>query len=228
VALARKDPAKALGLLDQACQLARASGHRGRTGDALWALGDVARLESDDVRAATLHHQALALRTEIGDMPGLAASLEALAATSAAVGRSNQAARALAAAQALRLARGYARTAAAAAEFEATLTFVRQALGDAPFEAAWAEGAALSPESAATYLAKGRGARQDRPKSGWASLTVAERDVATLAAEGLTNAEIARNLFVSANTVKTHLSRVFAKLGVSSRRDLTRRLTQDA
>ena len=228
VALARKDPAKALGLLDQACQLARASGHRGRTGDALWALGDVARLESDDVRAATLHHQALALRTEIGDMPGLAASLEAVAATSAAVGRSNQAARALAAAQALRLARGYARTAAAAAGFEATRTFVRQALGDAPFEAAWADGAALSPESAATYLAKGRGRRQDRPKSGWASLTVAERDVATLAAEGLTNAEIARNLFVSANTVKTHLSRVFAKLGVSSRRDLTRRLTQDA
>jgi ATP/maltotriose-dependent transcriptional regulator MalT len=38
-----------------------------------------------------------------------------------------------------------------------------------------------------------------------------------LAARGLTNAQIGRELFVSEATVKTHLLRAYAKLGVSSR-----------
>lgn len=46
--------------------------------------------------------------------------------------------------------------------------------------------------------------------------------MAVLAAEGHTNLEISERLFISVNTVKTHLTRVFAKLNVRSRRDLTR------
>ena len=48
-------------------------------------------------------------------------------------------------------------------------------------------------------------------------LTRRERDVATLAAQGLSNRQIAEKLFLSSRTVELHLSRVFAKLGVSSR-----------
>jgi ATP/maltotriose-dependent transcriptional regulator MalT len=48
-------------------------------------------------------------------------------------------------------------------------------------------------------------------------LTRRERDVATLAAEGLSNRQIAEKLFLSSRTVELHLSRVFVKLGVSSR-----------
>ncbi|HEX2118685.1 MAG TPA: helix-turn-helix transcriptional regulator, partial [Acidimicrobiales bacterium] len=51
-------------------------------------------------------------------------------------------------------------------------------------------------------------------------LTSAERRVARLAAAGHSNAEIARLLFLSVNTVETHLKRVYAKLGLSSRREL--------
>lgn len=54
-------------------------------------------------------------------------------------------------------------------------------------------------------------------------LTAAEQEVARLAAAGLTNAEISETLFISVNTVKTHLARVYAKLKVSSRRQLTTR-----
>jgi DNA-binding CsgD family transcriptional regulator len=57
---------------------------------------------------------------------------------------------------------------------------------------------------------------------GWTVLSRPEQDVAMLAAEGQTNAEISTALFVSINTVKTHLGRVFAKLDVRSRRELTR------
>lgn len=49
------------------------------------------------------------------------------------------------------------------------------------------------------------------------ALTSREADVLALVAEGLTNPEIGRRLFISQATVKTHLLRVFAKLGVDDR-----------
>jgi DNA-binding CsgD family transcriptional regulator/Tfp pilus assembly protein PilF len=51
-------------------------------------------------------------------------------------------------------------------------------------------------------------------------ITPAQRRVAALAAEGLTNEEIGRRLFISARTVEHHLSSVYAALGLSGRRQL--------
>jgi len=51
-------------------------------------------------------------------------------------------------------------------------------------------------------------------------LTTREREVAGFAARGLTDVEIAARLSLSRRTVETHLYRVYAKLGVSGRRDL--------
>ncbi|HEY2668732.1 MAG TPA: LuxR C-terminal-related transcriptional regulator [Actinomycetota bacterium] len=53
-----------------------------------------------------------------------------------------------------------------------------------------------------------------------APLTPREREIATLAAGGMTSLEIARRLVISARTVETHLQRAYAKLGVASRADL--------
>jgi DNA-binding NarL/FixJ family response regulator len=55
-------------------------------------------------------------------------------------------------------------------------------------------------------------------------LTPAERRVASLAAEGLANKEIAQTLVVTVNTVEYHLRNVYAKLGVRSRAQLASRL----
>jgi len=52
-------------------------------------------------------------------------------------------------------------------------------------------------------------------------LTESEKRVVLLVAEGLTNPQIASRLFVSPQTVKTHMKNVFRKLGVSSRTELT-------
>lgn len=55
-------------------------------------------------------------------------------------------------------------------------------------------------------------------------LTPAERRIAALVAEGRTNREVAAALFVTERTVASHLSHVYAKLGVRSRTELARRL----
>jgi DNA-binding CsgD family transcriptional regulator len=66
------------------------------------------------------------------------------------------------------------------------------------------------------------------PATGWASLTDAERRVATLISEGHTNKSAASALGVSINTVGTHLRAVFVKLGVQSRVQLANRLASYA
>jgi DNA-binding CsgD family transcriptional regulator len=84
------------------------------------------------------------------------------------------------------------------------------------FDAAWAEGAALSAEEAVAYAQRGRGERK-RPSTGWGSLTPTELDVVRLVAEGIPNKDIATRLFVSPRTVQSHLRHVYNKLELTSR-----------
>jgi DNA-binding CsgD family transcriptional regulator len=55
-------------------------------------------------------------------------------------------------------------------------------------------------------------------------LSAREREVALLAADGLTSRQIAERLFVSARTVDNHLQRIYLKLGISDRGALLERL----
>jgi DNA-binding CsgD family transcriptional regulator len=58
--------------------------------------------------------------------------------------------------------------------------------------------------------------------SGWDLLSESERTIAGLVAEGMTNREVAERLFLSPHTVTFHLRKVFRKLGIDSRVELTR------
>jgi DNA-binding CsgD family transcriptional regulator len=57
-------------------------------------------------------------------------------------------------------------------------------------------------------------------RSGWQMLTDAEAKVARLVAAGMTNREVAAQLFLSRHTVDSHLRRVFTKLDIASRVEL--------
>ncbi|HEY0537655.1 MAG TPA: LuxR C-terminal-related transcriptional regulator [Actinoallomurus sp.] len=155
-----------------------------------------------------LHHEALALRAEHGLWLSCVDSLEALAAGSAAL---TVAVRLLAACDRAREDTGRPRTPADPR--------LREALDEEAYETAWHEGRALSLPEAVEYARRARGSRR-RPSSGWASLTPTERNVVRLAAEGLSNPDIGARLFMSRSTVKTHLSHVYAKLGVTNRTEL--------
>jgi ATP/maltotriose-dependent transcriptional regulator MalT len=64
---------------------------------------------------------------------------------------------------------------------------------------------------------------RDEVKLASLGLTPRELEILTLMAEGLSNREIAERAFVSENTVKTHSSRVFDKLGARRRTQAVQR-----
>jgi DNA-binding CsgD family transcriptional regulator len=84
-----------------------------------------------------------------------------------------------------------------------------EAIGAAP----WAE------RARAELRASGETARRRDP-DGAAELTPQERHIAGLVGRGLTNKEVAAQLYLSPRTIDAHLRNVFGKLGISSRREL--------
>lgn len=81
-------------------------------------------------------------------------------------------------------------------------------------------GAVLLADEAREELRAAGGHAVERHADGLRSLTPSERRVAEYAARGLSNREIAHALFVTRKTVEFHLSRAYAKLGITSRREL--------
>jgi DNA-binding CsgD family transcriptional regulator len=63
---------------------------------------------------------------------------------------------------------------------------------------------------------------EQRPASGWASLTPTQRRITDLVALGLTNRQVGAEMFISVHTVAFHLRHIFRKLDIRSRVELAR------
>jgi len=189
--------------------------------------GRVAIAQGEPEQAERDAHDALACAAEVSAYLGISDTLECLGTLAEVAGSHREAARLFGAAAAVRERMGAVRFKIYDAGYDASVAALRDALGEEDFDAAWAEGAALSTEEAIAYAQRGRGERK-RPASGWASLTPTERDVVRLVSEGFGNKDIATRLFVSPRTVQTHLSHVYTKLGLTSRVQLAQEAARHA
>jgi predicted ATPase/DNA-binding CsgD family transcriptional regulator len=188
-------------------------------GWSLLGLAEMARDDEDLDGAWELAHDSLEVLDDYGDRVGSAAALVQVADLAVALGEPERSIRLLAASQRFHTDTGIARFPLQADRFDRARGSARAELDSAHATECWDAGSELSLAEAVAYARRGRGERQ-RPRIGWASLTPVERDVVRLVAEGRTNAEIGQRLFISANTVKKHLTHVYAKLDVNGRTDL--------
>jgi DNA-binding NarL/FixJ family response regulator len=109
------------------------------------------------------------------------------------------------------------------AQHRRVLAETRAALADHIFSAAWEVGQALPPDTAvaearelAAAVRQETTAAAREPKT-IHGLSLRELEVLRLLVAGRSNAEIAERLFISRRTVTTHVSHIFAKLGVATR-----------
>lgn len=185
------------------------------------ALDELALLShaTDTERALHLHHEALRIRLDHDLVLGRVASLESLALLNLRRGAAETAGVLAGAAERARsdlgaAPRPFLRVADTSEELRARLQ-------EPALHEAVEHGRAMDLPAAIGYATRARGPRR-RPESGWESLTPAERSVAELAAQGLSNPEIATRLFVGRGTVKTHLAHIYVKLRVANRTELAR------
>jgi predicted ATPase/DNA-binding CsgD family transcriptional regulator len=184
-----------------------------------YVAGSAAAFDGRAEQARDKLQAALAAYAELGLARGAAEVLDELALLAAAADEGKRAARLSASAAATRAALGCAPVPSIAVRLEAARAKVVERDGAAAWDAPWVEGEAVSLADAIAYARRARGPR-NRPAVGWGSLTPAERQVANLAASGMSNPQIAGQLFMSRSTVKMHLSSVYLKLRIANRTEL--------
>ena len=217
----------------EALEIARQTGDRRLVATQLSGLASLAAAQGDVSRAVTLYAEALPLDAELHDRWGAAGRLSALAELAA---RADQEAAVATApvlwgiVEGLFSAMGARRT---SAERDLRMAAARSRLGDAVFEAAWSTGRGMTFQQGVAYaltaaqtlaamLAASPGQSQPRTplqsaKVNYGGLTVREREVAALVAQGKSNHDIAVTLVLSERTVDTHVGNILSKLGFASR-----------
>lgn len=225
VALQSGDLETARTQLGEVLKIARESSFQWQIGRGLHQVSRLDRTSGGLSASESSAHETLRTMSPYGDQAGVCDVLESLGGLAAELDSREEATRLFGAAARLRQEIGYVRLPAYREGYEADVAKARSGLDEEEFDRAWKEGFALTMEEAITYAARGRGERK-RPSSGWESLTPSELDVVRLVAQGLSNPEIAKRLFIARNTVKVHLSHVFAKLGISSRSELAAEATR--
>ena len=202
--------------LEEAESIALDGRYRFQLMQILHVRAQIARASGDLEQAEAVAHDALHEASDWGGAPTAIDCFELLAGIAADLESYDESARLFGAAERMREEMGYRRFPVYQEAYAADVAGARAALGEDEFAARWAEGAAMSIDDALAYAVRGRGERK-RPSAGWASLTSSELEVVRLVARGLPNPEIAEQLFITRNTVKTHLKHVFGTLGISSR-----------
>ena len=227
IALYQWGPERAEPLLEEALALHQQQGDTFGVACGLLFLGWAAAMRHDVATAVAQYTDSLTLWEELGTLEGVVDVLAAAAELADVAGRVDcreQAVQLLALAESLGETLGYVISPPERARYERTSAALRLMVGEAAFTAAWAAGLTIPPQQA---VVAGRAMLADllsapspstlAPSPAEGGLTPRERDVLRLVVAGRSNPEIAAALFLSRRTVTTHLTRIFAKLGVAGR-----------
>ena len=181
-------------------------------GFACLRLGDISRAHSIFIESMAIHQAQ-------HNRPGTLECLIGFGATAIEGGQPAAGARLLAAAAAISGQPSASKWRATRMEFEWYLSLARNNLTEADFRKEQAVGCALSLEQAVEYAPQlqvhsvPKPEAKDRP----GDLTVREREVAVLIAQGKTNREIAQELVISTRTAEKHVANIQSKLGLTNR-----------
>lgn len=185
-----------------------------------------ALLEDLELEAATrLLQEALPTLTDLDAKLDLVGALNTLGGVAATAESWEDAARLFHTADQLCKRTGYVPPAPQTEDRSAWITRVSGNLDDSSLERVRRDAVAAGVEGVIEHVTRGWGPRS-RPRTGWASLTPTELKVVELVAEGLTNPQIGERMFISRRTVQTHLTHIFAKLGMASRSELAAEATR--
>ena len=221
----RGDHGRARRLAERGLALSREVGERQTLCAALYTLATLAQAEHDHERARDLFEEGLTLSADVGNEADVAHCLEGLASIAAAEGSMARAARLWGAEEVL-----LEKIEAAVYTYvpdrslhRSQVAAARSQLDEKTFEAAWAEGRAMAREQTIEYaLIRSSAPETAVPETNPAELSARELEVLRLVTHGMTNAEVAAELFISSRTVGWHLSSIYRKLGFSSRTEATR------
>ncbi|MCA1646048.1 MAG: LuxR family transcriptional regulator [Chloroflexi bacterium] len=226
---------------EQALALFRAVGDRRSIARTVRNLADVALAQANYADALELYDESLIGFRQLSDKYFIAACLMGFGYVNGRQGHFDRAATLLGAAAGLRSAIGGQLSRWDLGDLERERALIQAGLGEAAFAAAFAKGEAVTLEDAvvlarqnpavpeAAPLAVAPASSSVAPHAGRPSssngpfgLTARELDVLRLVATGLTDAQVADQLFLSPRTINSHLHSIYGKLRVSSRSAATR------
>jgi predicted ATPase/DNA-binding SARP family transcriptional activator/DNA-binding CsgD family transcriptional regulator len=229
------DLERATALNQEAADLLRKQGRRGDLQHALDNLGWAMLLRGEYDKAKDLLNDSLILCKELGDKMITSESLEGLACAAGARGDPERAARLFGAAEALREAVGYQHTPRERVLREPFLQAARSVLDETVWEKAFIEGRTMEMKEALEYALSTEEETNplttpapEEPSADQVPLTLTrrEQEVAALVSQGMSNRQIAQELYLSERTIENHVSKILRKLHLTSRTEIAAWATQ--
>lgn len=238
LALLQGEGAAACHFIEESLVIHEALGNREGIAYASLTYGWFFLSQGDYVTARTHYEKGLAIMIDLGNKWFTAASLEGIAmavvpsAAEGSTGSALWAARLWGTANALRESIGAPLRSFERGINEWGVATIRAQLGEEAFAAAWAEGRTMTPQQ--SFMARepvtlheqvpvSRPTNPSKAASASpADLTAREVEVLRLVSQGLTDAQVAKQLVISRRTVNWYLTTIYSKIGVSSRSAATR------